>query len=134
MNHVFTWDVRCTTQSGRAVIYKQYSKLSIPTKADALSAAERDVHITRELLVAHENAVVVIDVGGVRMSRKLVAFVKHCVDLGMPRAAHIHVVNCPPWASVIYKMVQSMLGPESSSVAVLHRGAYDSIQDLIDAI
>ena len=134
MNHVFTWDVRGTTQSGRPIIYKQYSKISMFTKADALSAAERDVNITRELLVAHENAIVVIDVVGVRMSRKLIAFVRRCVDVGMPRAEHIHVVNCPQWASIVYKMVESMLGPENSALAVLHRGTYDSVQDLIEAI
>lgn len=134
MNHIFTWDVRGTTRSGKPVIYKQYSKIVMSTREDALSAAEHDVNITRELLVAHEHAIVVIDVSGVRMSRKLLAFVRHCVDTGMPSVEHIHVVNCPSWASLVYKMVQRMLGPESSGVAVLHRGTYDSVRDLLDAI
>lgn len=134
MSHVFTWDVRGTTHSGKPIIYKKYSKVSMPTKADALSAAERDVSITRELLVAHEHAIVVIDVNGVRMSRRLVAFVKHCIDVGMPRSEHIHVVNCPQWASFVYKMVESMLGANDSALAVLHKGTYDSVRDQINAI
>ena len=134
MSHAFTWDIRGRSPSGRAVIYKQYSKLFIPTKADALLAAERDVDITRELIVVHPDPIVVIDVAGVKLTRNLSVFVKHCIDCNMPRVAHIHVVNCPTWANAMYKMVKRILGSGSEPLASMHKCPYEGIQDSIHAI
>ena len=134
MAHTFTWDVRGTSPSGRTIIYKQYSKLSIPNKESARVAAERDVNISNELMRVHPDCIFVIDAAGVKLSRPLYTFAKQCVVQEMPRPAYIHVVNCPKWANSIYNVIKRMLKSEEPNIVSLHRCSYSDIKDSMHAI
>lgn len=132
--HTFTWDIRGVSASGCTIIYKQYSKIQLTSRASADSAASRDVYITRELLKVHPKAVIVIDAGGVKMKPLLLRFVRACVREDMPESTHTYVVNCPKWADVVYKLAMKLAKPRDRPLAILRHAAYDEVREEIQSI